>query len=160
MLVGLGLFYILQLLGAWHYFTPHTVSTYGEYCEYLSGDDLYRRHNVLQLTFNCAAIRASTIAVFDKTLRAELGKAKPEATEEEIKDYLFDVGEQDGILYIRYLAGFNVEALRDMLTHDEPAKSCEARVLRSLFPKIRLTTGFIRTDEIDVRVLSPPCSKK
>lgn len=50
-----------------------------------------------------------------------------------------------------------VDALRHTLTGPSKGKTGDALVLRSLYPKIRLTTGLIRTDEIDIVRLTSPC---
>ena len=142
------------------YVRGHEVTTLSEFCDYVSGVDLYEKHSVRALRFNCPAIRSDYESRFESDL-VSLFQSEPKTVSSPAIQEAVSVHVNGRALFITYRGSrFEKRAMVQLITDDEP-KSCWDNATRNLFDSVSGDFGFYEpTISLPPDPKEGPCSGK
>lgn len=123
------------------YVRGHEVTTLTEFCEHVSGADLFTKHSVRTLRFNCPAIRSDYESRFEKDL-VTLFESEPKTVSSPATEDAVKVHVNSRALFITYRGSrFERRSMLQLITDDDP-KSCWDNATRNLFDSVTGDFGF------------------
>jgi len=157
---GVAIFIVLGFVNLYlEYYRGHTVKTLKEYCDYISGVDLNRRHNVRVMRFDCRAIRDDFAGLFSEQLAREYIKEEATLSLQDAAGYAA-AQVRGRALFVTYRGkAFHRHTVTGLTSGSDP-NSCWDDATRGLFDVVSADLAWYEQVTLPVEPVKGPCASQ